>query len=233
MKKKAVFNWSGGKDSAFALHKLLQANEYEVISLLTTVNSNTRRSSMHAIPVPLLQAQADSIGIPLYLIEYGPEEEIKGYENCMRKAVEDFKEQGVSHFVFGDIFLHDVRLYREKQLKPYGIEVVEPLWEMKSTEVMQNFLQSDLKTIVVTTMANLLDQSYIGRLVDRSFVESLPESIDICGENGEYHTFCFDGPIFKYPIPYTLGTPFEFSHTVGMEDGSQQTFTYWFADINE
>lgn len=232
MKRRAVFNWSGGKDSALALYKLLQSSEYKIVSLLTTVNSATRRSSMHAIPIPLLQAQSDSIGIPLYLIEYDPEAEIKGYENCMLKAVEHFKKQGVHHFVFGDIFLHDVRSYREKQLHPHGIKVVEPLWNMKTAEVMQEFLQSGLKTIVVTTMANLLDHAFIGRLVDRSFVESLPDGVDICGENGEYHTFCFDGAMFKYPVRYSLGTPFEFSQSVGMEDGTQQTFNYWYANLN-
>ena len=232
MRKKAVFNWSGGKDSAFALYKVLQCDEYDVVSLLTTVNIATKRSSMHAIPAALLQEQADSIGIPLYLIEYNPEEEIKGYENCMFQAVEYFKKQEVNHFLFGDIFLHDVRSYREKQLNSHGIEVVEPLWNMNTAEVMQEFLQSDLKTIVVTTMANLLDQTFIGRLIDHSFVESLPDGVDICGENGEYHTFCFDGTIFKYPVPYSLGTPLEVSHTVNLDDGTQQTFNYWYANLN-
>ena len=137
-----------------------------------------------------------------------------------------------NHFVFGSIFLHDERLYREELLNLYDIEVVEPLWNMKTAEVMQEFLQSGLKTIVVTTMAILLDQTYIGRFIDRSFVESFPDGVDICGENGEYHTFFFDGAIFKYPVCYSLGAPFEFSHSVGMKDVTQQTFNYWYADIN-
>jgi len=230
--KKAVFNWSGGKDSALALYKVLHSNEYDVISLLTTVNSVTERSSMHAIPVAMLQEQADSIGIPLYPIAYNPEEEMKGYENRMLQAVEYFKKQEVNHFIFGDIFLHDVRSYREKQLNPHGIEVVEPLWDMKTAEVMQDFLQSGLKTIVVTTMADLLDEKYIGRLIDRSFAEDLPDGVDRLGENGEYHTFCFDGPIFKHPVHYSLGTPFKISHTINMDDGTQQTFNYWYANLN-
>ena len=232
MKKKAVFNWSGGKDSALALRKVLQSNEYDVVSLLTTVNSNTNRSSMHAIPVALLQEQADSIGIPLYLIAYNPEEVMKGYENCMLQAVEYFKKQGVNHFIFGDIFLHDVRSYREKQLNPHGIEVVEPLWNKGTVEVMEEFLQSGLKTIVVTTMADLLDEKYIGRLIDQSFVNDLPDGIGICGENGEYHTFCFDGSIFKHPVHYDLGTPLKMSHTINSDDGTQQIFNYWYANLN-
>ena len=233
MTKKAVFNWSGGKDSALALYKLIQSDEYEVVSLLTTVNSKTKRSSMHGIPVTLLQDQANSIGIPLYLIEFAPEEEIKGYENCMLEATEYFKKQGVNRFVFGDIFLHDVRSYREQKLVPHGINVVEPLWNIKPSEVMRDFLQSGLKAVVVTTMANLLDETYIGRLIDSLFIENLPDGVDTLGENGEYHTFCFDGPIFKYPVSYSLGTPFMFSHTINMEDGTQQTFDYWCANLTE
>lgn len=232
MKKKAVFNWSGGKDSALALYKVLQSDEYEVISLLTTVNGSNHRSSMHGIPVALLQAQADSIGIPLYILELDPEGEMKGYETSMLRAVEHFKSQGVTHFIFGDIFLHDVRSYRERQLLPHGIEVVEPLWNKTSHETMNDFLQSGLKTIVVTTMADLLDETYIGQLIDRPFVESLPDGVNICGENGEYHTFCFDGQIFKKPIRYSLGCPFKYSHEVNMEDGTRQTFHYWYANLN-
>ena len=232
MKKKAVFNWSGGKDSALALYKVLQAGEYEVVSLLTTSNSATKRSSMHAIPVELLRAQADSIGIPLHLIEYDPEEEIKGYEKCMLEAVEHFKSHGVHHFIFGDIFLHDVRSYREEKLRPHGIEVVEPLWDMKPDDVMQEFLNSGLKTIVVLTMANLLDETFVGRLIDSAFVASLPANVDPLGENGEYHTFCFDGPLFKHPIRHTLGPPTQISHTFTMADGTRQTFYYWTALLN-
>lgn len=232
MKKRAIFNWSGGKDSALALYKVLQSEEYDVVSLLTTVNKSSKRSSMHAIPVSLLEKQAASIGIPLYIIEYDPKEEIKGYENCMLRAIEHFKERGVNHFIFGDIFLHDVRSYREKHLNPHGIEVVEPLWGKTTVEIMDDFLRSGLKTIIVTTMANLLGKEYIGRLIDLSFVNDLPENIDICGENGEYHTFCFDGALFKHAVDYHLGEPFEFSHTVNMEDGTEQIFSYWFADLN-
>ena len=218
----------------------MNSGEYDIVSLLTTANSTTKRSSMHGIPVALLEEQARSIGIPLYLIEYAPEsaagadsqgsppeDEMKGYENCMLKAVEHFKKLGVSHFAFGDIFLHDIRSYREKNLHPHGIKVIEPLWNLKSDEVMEDFLQSGLRTIVVVTMANLLDESYIGRIIDRSFMENLPNGVDILGENGEYHSFCFDGPLFKYPVSYSHGTPFMFSHTINMEDGTRQTFNYW------
>ena len=232
-RKKAVFNWSGGKDSALALHKALQSGEYEIISLLTTVNRDSKRSTMHAIPESVLQIQADSIGIPLYIINLTPKGDMNDYADAMQLAVDFFKAKKVTHFIFGDIFLHNVRSYREKQLKPHGIEVVEPLWDMSPNRVMAEFIGSGLKTIVVTTMADLLGKEYIGKLIDEDFVKSLPENINICGENGEYHTLCYDGPIFSSPVPFELGEPFLFSHKVGMEDGSQQTFSYWFANIKD
>lgn len=232
-RKKAVFNWSGGKDSALALLKAMRSGEYDIVALLTTVNRDSKRSTMHAIPESVLRAQADSIGIPLHLIDLTPKGDMGDYADAMRSAVEFFIAQGVTHFIFGDIFLHDVRAYREKQLEPYGIEVVEPLWDQTSEEIMAEFLDSELKTRVVTTMADRLGRSYIGRTIDRAFVSSLPEGIDVCGENGEYHTLCYDGPIFRHPIPFSLGEPFLFSHEVGLEDGTHETYSYWFAGIQE
>lgn len=233
MKTKAVFNWSGGKDSSLALFKVLEQGEYDIVALLTTVNSDSKRSTMHAIPASLLQNQADSIGIPLYVVNLLPNGEMQGYEEAMVDAVNYFISQEVTHFIFGDIFLHDVKTYREKQLNPYGITVVEPLWGKSSPEIMDEFLASGLRTIIVTTMAEVLDESYIGKLIDKELVDRLPETADVCGENGEYHTFCYDGPIFKYPVAYTLGNPDYRTYPVKMEDGSEKEFSYWFANLGE
>ena len=228
---KAVFNWSGGKDSALALYKVLKDEKYEVVALLTTVNSESHRSTMHAIPVSLLEKQAESIGIPLYIVDVVPDGGIGNYEAGMKRAVEYFKNMGATHFIFGDIFLHDVKSYREKQLQPYGIEVVEPLWGKTSEEIMDEFLASGLQTIVVTTMADILDDSYIGRLIDKDFVATLPPDIDICGENGEYHTFCYDGEIFQSPVPYSLGEPIRMTFPVKLDDGTEKDYSYWFANL--
>lgn len=230
MKKKAVFNWSGGKDSALALYKALQSNEYEIISLLTTVGRDNSCSSMHLIPSDFLEAQADSIGIPLYQALL-PSKGLEGYEEEMRNAVEYFKAQGVTHFIFGDIFLHDVKAYREKQLQPYAIEVVEPLWNKTSEEIIEEFLASGIKTKIVITQADKLDERYVGRELDSDFIKSLPEDIDPCGENGEYHTFVYDGPIFKKKIDFSLDTPKKLSYNIKMDDGNTQTFHYWQAKI--
>lgn len=229
---KAVFNWSGGKDSALALHKVLQQNLYEVVALLTTVNRETERSSMHAIPTTLLQQQADSIGIPLYPVMLEPDGEMSGYENAMKKAVSHFRDEGVTYFIFGDIFLYDVKSYREKQLTPYGITVVEPLWGKSSGEIMQEFLASGLQTILVTTMADKLDSTFIGQRLDEQLLKRFPEDIDVCGENGEYHTFCFAGGMFRNPVPYLIGEPEFRSYPVKMEDGTEQVFTYWYSNLH-
>ena len=230
---KAVFNWSGGKDSAHALLRAMQSGEYEIVALLTTVNRDTRRSALHGIPVPLLRAQAERIGIPLHVADLTPEGDREDYGAAMSQAVELFKARGVTHFIFGDIFLHDVRKYRERQLAPHGIEVVEPLWGQSSERVMRDFLASGLKTVVVTTLADGLGAAAVGRKIDRGFVASLPAGTDPNGENGEYHTFCYDGPIFRTPVPFRLGKPISRSYDIRLDDGTTETCACWFADLEE
>ncbi|MBJ7881901.1 adenine nucleotide alpha hydrolase [Gelidibacter salicanalis] len=228
-RKKAVFNWSGGKDSALALQKTLQENEYEVVSLLTTINEETLTSSIHAIPLKLLLKQADSIGIPLYTVSLS--KDIKTYEEGMAEAVEHFKSQNVSHFIFGDIFLTDVKSYRESKLNPLGIEVVEPLWGKTSKEVMSDFLKSGIKTKIIVTQADKLDQTCIGREIDSMFAKSLPDGIDLCGENGEYHTLSYDGELFKHKIDFTIPKANLISYTFKMDNGEMKNFDYWQAEL--
>lgn len=230
-RRKAVFNWSGGKDSALALLKVLQEQEYDVVSLLTTINQDSARSSMHGIPVSLLKKQAESIGVPLYLVPLDSGGEMAGYEQGMRQAVAHFKALGVTHFIFGDIFLHDVKTYREQRLAPEGITVVEPLWNKKPDEVMREFIDSGLQTIIVTTTAECLDESYIGRLIDEKLAGDLPDGVDVCGENGEYHTFCYAGGMFRQPVPFRLGEPIQKSFPIKLSDGTIKEYTYWFANL--
>ncbi len=232
-KIKAVFNWSGGKDSAHALWRAVRSGRYEIIALLTTVNRDTHRSTMHGIPMPLLEAQAESIGIPLQVVDLTPKGNMEDYAEAMSRAVEQFKARGVTHFIFGDIFLHDVRKYREQQLAPHGIEVVEPLWGQSSEEVMRDYLATGLKTVVVTTMTDGLGAGAIGQVIDAGFVASLPAGTDPNGENGEYHTFCYDGPTFRSPVPFRLGEPFSESYDIRLDDGGTKTYTYWFADLRK
>lgn len=228
-RRRAVFNWSGGKDSALALQTVLREDRYEVVSLLTTVDASNDRSSMHGIPAELLRMQADSIGLPIRIVPTG--KGIEDYERAMAEAVGDFVARGAEHFIFGDIFLQDARAYRERQLKPYGVTVVEPLWGQGPERIMAAFLASGLETVVVTTDASCLGADWIGRTIDGTFRDDLPDGVDPCGENGEYHTFCHAGGMFRYPIPFRLGGPVRRSYTVTLEDGAVKSYAYWFAAL--
>ncbi|RTE45544.1 adenine nucleotide alpha hydrolase [Acinetobacter junii] len=229
--KKAVFNSSGGKDSALALYTVLQQKQFEVVALLTTVNEETELSSMHAIPFSLLMKQAESIGVPLYPV-FLPKN-LPVYEQRMLDAAQHFKAQGVEHFIFGDIYLSDVRKYREDRLHPLGIEVVEPIWNLDSTEVMQNFLDSGIRTKIIVTDASKLDRSFIGQDIDAALIERMPEDVDICGENGEYHTFAYGGALFKQAVEFEIVETRQMSYDFKLENGEEKTYHYWQAIFAE
>ena len=225
IRKKAVFNWSGGKDSALALYKVLQQNKFDVVALLTTVNEETELSSMHAIPYSLLLKQAESIGIPLYPVFLPKNLQI--YEQRMKDAANHFKAQGVEHFIFGDIYLTDVRKYREDRLYPLGIEVVEPLWNPNSNEVMQDFLASGIKTQIIVTDASKLGEAFIGQDLSLTVLDLMSAKVDVCGENGEYHTFSYDGGPFKYPIDFNIIETRKMSYEFKLDNGEEMTYHYW------
>lgn len=227
--KKAVFNWSGGKDSALALQKILEEKEFEVLALLTTMNEETAKSSMHSIPLEILKRQAESIGIPLYAVASSTM--LKNYEEKMAEAVNHFKEQGVKHFIFGDIFLSDVKAYRESKLQTLGIEVVEPLWEKTSQEVIEEFLRSGIKSKIIVTQADLLDETYIGKDLDQNLIDSFPNNIDLCGENGEYHTLCYAGGLFKKEVEFSITETIKTSFDFTLDTGEKKTFEYWQAEF--
>ena len=225
IRKKAVFNWSGGKDSALALYKVLQQNKFDVVALLTTVNEETELSSMHAIPHSLLLKQAESIGIPLYPVFLPKHLQI--YEQRMKDAANHFKAQGIEHFIFGDIYLTDVRKYREDRLYPLGIEVVEPLWNPNSSEVMQDFLASGIKTQIIVTDASKLGEAFIGQDLNLTVLDLMSAEVDVCGENGEYHTFSYDGGPFKYPVDFNIIETRKLSYEFKLDNGEEMTYHYW------
>ena len=225
IRKKAVFNWSGGKDSALALYKVLQQNQFDVVALLTTVNEETELSSMHAIPHSLLLKQAESIGIPLYPVFLPKHLQI--YEQRMKDAANHFKAQGIEHFIFGDIYLTDVRKYREDRLHPLGIEVVEPLWNPNSNEVMQDFLASGIKTQIIVTDASKLGKAFIGQDLSLTVLDLMSAEVDVCGENGEYHTFSYDGGPFKYPVDFNIIETRKMSYEFKLDNGEEMTYHYW------
>ncbi|MBA3664849.1 MAG: diphthine--ammonia ligase [Bacteroidetes bacterium] len=205
MKDKAIFNWSGGKDSALCLHHVLNENRLEVVGLLTSVSKEYQRISMHGVRVELLERQAAQVGIPLTKMEVPEMPTMEAYEKAMEDILEKFKNEGVSHSVFGDIFLEDLRAYREKKLALLNLKGVFPLWKKSTKKIIHEFLDLGFKTITTCVNEKYLDKSFAGRIIDHDFLNDLPAGVDPCGENGEFHTFVFDGPIFSNPIDFTTG----------------------------
>ncbi|MBS1564843.1 MAG: diphthine--ammonia ligase [Bacteroidetes bacterium] len=198
-------NWSGGKDSSLALWKVLRQQQYHVRRLLTSVNAVHNRISMHGVRRELLEAQARALGLPLTTIELPEQPGMAEYEAEMMKAVTGMKQQGIGHSIFGDIFLEDLRRYREEKLRSAEIDCVFPIWKIDTPVLMREFLDAGFKAIIVCINEKYLDKSFCGRLIDQSFCDDLPAGVDICGENGEFHSYVFDGPIFPQPIPVEKG----------------------------
>jgi len=204
--RQAFLNWSGGKDAAFSLHKLRQQPETMYIrSLLTTLSETHRRISMHGVRESLLDEQACCLGLPLKKIYLPEDTTMPVYDELMGRQVQQFAEEGITHAVFGDIFLEDLRAYREKQLAQRGLKAVFPLWKNHSRELLLDFIDSGFRAVIVCVNAHYLDPAFAGRLIDRNFLDDLPGNVDPCGENGEYHSFVFDGPGFARPVLFRQG----------------------------
>jgi len=233
MKPKAIFNWSSGKDSALALYKTLQEDQFEVTSLLTSINKEFQRISMHGVHVSLLEKQAESLGFPLIKMELPKEPTMDEYREMMAKTMSEIKSTGVTHSIFGDIFLEDLRKYREEQLDTIGMKAVFPLWKKNTTALIHEFLDLGFKTIVTCVNETYLDKSFAGRIIDKDFIKDLPEDVDPCGENGEFHTFTFDGPIFKNPISFDIGETIKKGYPKPKtdEDNRNDEYVFWFCDL--
>ncbi len=203
-KPKAIFCWSGGKDSALALYKILQENKYEVVALLTTLNENFKRISMHGVREELLDKQAASIGLPLIKM-YVSEGTNSEYEKTMEDLLLQYKAKGVTIVIFGDIFLEDLRVYRENNLAKVGLKPAFPLWKTDTKELINEFLELGFKTVTCCVNDGYLGEDKVGVEITNEFIKNLPANVDPCGENGEFHTFCYEGPIFKKPIPFKVG----------------------------
>jgi uncharacterized protein (TIGR00290 family) len=205
MPEPILFCWSGGKDSAMALHALLQREDLHVIALLTTVTEGYERISMHGVRRELLDRQAKSIGLPLHEVRIPPQCGNPLYEARMEEALRLHYTNGVRSIAFGDIFLEDLRAYREKNLARIGMTALFPIWKRDTRELIRHFHASHFRSIAVCVDGRVLDRTFAGRELDQTFFNDLPAGIDPCGENGEFHTFVFDGPIFRSPIPVHTG----------------------------
>lgn len=221
MSYKTFFNWSSGKDSALALYNILQDHDCQVDLLLTTVNHDHDRVTMHGVRRELILKQAKEIGISIEFIELPKQTDFNLYENKISEKLVELKTRGFESAVYGDIYLEDLKQYRDKNLEKIGLQGVYPLWQKDTRELMQYFIKKGFRAVV--TCVKDLDKSFVGREIDQSFLDELPIDIDPCGENGEFHTFCYDGPIFKQPINYKKGD-------ISYHEYNDKTGA-WFCDI--
>ena len=200
-----LFCWSGGKDSAMALYTLLQQPDLRVVALLTTVTETYYRVAMHGVRRVLLRQQAESLRLPLHEVFIPPQCVNPIYEARMEEALRIHYAQGIRKVAFGDIFLEDLRAYREKNLARIGMTALFPIWKRNTCELIQFFHQQRFRAIAACIDTKVLSPNFAGRELDESFFRDLPPHADPCGENGEFHTFVFDGPIFHSPIPVRTG----------------------------
>jgi len=205
MVEKVLFTWSGGKDSALALYELEMTEGYEIAALLTTVTENYDRVSMHGVRTALLEQQAQSLRLPLEKVYIPADSSNEAYESRMNETLLRYWSRGVFSVVFGDIFLEDVRKYREGNLARVGMRGLFPLWKRDTAELARTFIELGFKAVVTCVDSTALGKKFAGRVYDERFLSELPDSVDPCGENGEFHSFVSEGPVFRERIPYRKG----------------------------
>jgi uncharacterized protein (TIGR00290 family) len=202
---KAWLAWSTGKDSAWALHVLRQADQVEVVGLLTTVTTEFCRVSMHAVREELLDLQADAMGLPVRKVRIPWPCSNEVYEREMMQALATARAEGVEHMAFGDLFLADVRAYRERQLSGTGIEPLFPLWQRDTHQLAREMVKAGVRATLTCVDPRRLDRSFAGRVFDGELLAALPAGVDPCGENGEFHTCVTAGPMLRSPLDVTVG----------------------------
>jgi len=205
MSEKVIFSWSGGKDSALALYEICKTGKYEISALLTTLTEDYDRISMQGVRRVLLEKQTESLGHNLEKIFIPKNSSNEEYENKMRDVLERYLALGVSQVVFGDIFLEDVRRYRDENLDKLGMKGIYPLWKLDTTDLAHKFIDLGFKAIITCVDSNMLDRKFVGKLFDEQFLSELPPKVDPLGENGEFHSFVYEGPIFRERISYARG----------------------------
>jgi uncharacterized protein (TIGR00290 family) len=205
MKKKTLLSWSSGKDSSWTLHVLKQRDDVEIVGLFCTINRKFERAAMHAVRIELIKRQASSAELPVQFIELPHPCTDAEYRAIMGEFIDRVSHQGIEYIAFGDLFLEDIRSYRENNLADTGITPIFPIWGMETTTLSKEMVDSGLRAVITCVDPNKLDPEFIGREYDQAFLEQLPDTVDPCGENGEFHSFAFGGPMFKEQIEVRLG----------------------------
>lgn len=203
--EKVLFTWSGGKDSTVALYELQRTHDYEISALLTTLTEGYNRISMHGVKNILLERQVESLGLPVEKIYIKKNESNEEYEAKMKDKLMHYRSRGVLSVVFGDIFLEDLRKYREENLLKIGMKGIFPIWKRDTTELAHTFIDLGFKAVITCVDSNILDKTFVGREFDDQFLSDLPFTVDPCSENGEFHSFVYDGSIFKKKILFRKG----------------------------
>ncbi|WP_347550784.1 diphthine--ammonia ligase [Pseudalkalibacillus hwajinpoensis] len=201
---KLLFSWSTGKDSALALYDCLNDPGQLITGLWTTINDHNDTISFHGVSRHLVKAQAEAIGLPLTLTNLPENCTNTQYEELIKKVLVSVKENGVTGVAFADLFLQDIRDYRVKQVNDIGLKGIFPLWQHSTIRTAHRFLATGFKAVITTVDSTKIDPKWIGRAYDEEFLRDLSANVDPCGENGEFHTFVYAGPIFKYSIPYVI-----------------------------
>ena len=200
-----LMSWSGGKDSCLALYEIQKARDYQVAALLTTVTRDYDRISMHGVRRVLLERQATSLSLPLHEVFITKDATNQEYETKMEEALSVYREQGIDAVVFGDLFLEEIRAYRDQFLARHNMHGIYPVWLRDTTEFIREFVKLGFRAVITCVDGHALDPSFAGMLIDEKFLSLLPSQIDPCGENGEFHTFVFDGPNFREPVKFSIG----------------------------
>jgi uncharacterized protein (TIGR00290 family) len=235
MRQKITVSWSGGKDSALSLYRILASKTFEVVHLHTVIEENSRRVGLHGVSEQLIERQAEEIGIPLEKIYVPSSTESVEYETHLKKFYRHCVEQGIAGVAFGDIHLQDLREYRTLLLKPSGLFAVFPLWGLESNLILKEFIAAGFKTRICAANASLFSADQVGKIIDDHFADALAQDIDSCGENGEFHTFVYDGPLFKQEIPITTGEVVRQTYRYKRlnADGKTEDIetAFWFRDL--
>jgi uncharacterized protein (TIGR00290 family) len=230
-KIKTVLNWSSGKDAALAYHVLSQGGVYDVVQLLTTVNDEHDRVVMHGVREELLDAQAKAMGVELRKIKLPAAPDDETYKTAMKNALTGLKAMGIQTAAYGDIFLEDLKVYREEQLKTVGFDAVFPLWKKDTRELIEVIEQTGIEAMIVCLNEKFLGKEFLGSKIDRSFLNDLPDNVDPCGENGEFHTFVYNALYFNTPIPIVKGDVVYKAYTPAKNDTDNWNTGFWFLDL--
>lgn len=204
MVRKVWVSHSGGKDSMLALHRMMNQSDIEVVGLLTTITEGYERSTTHGIREELVDLQAELLGLPMHKVFLPKDPSNENYNQRIFNAYETARDEGISHIVFGDILLKDVRDYREKQVQEAGLEAIFPLWGESTDDLIHEFMELGYETIITTIDPTTVPISFLGEKITTDLLEALPKNVDVCGENGEFHTFVVDGPLFERTLPYKI-----------------------------